>query len=94
MVDSVTTLPPGTPASVTVSFDGTLVHFSYSIPAGEPGVNGEVTNAQLANAVSGTSSNSNAVPTLDTAFSNDPPTLADMETVRAKINELITALRR
>jgi hypothetical protein len=53
-----------------------------------------VTNAALAGAISSTSSNSNAVPTLDTPFVNDPPTLADMETMRAKMNELITALRR
>ena len=53
-----------------------------------------MSNAALAGAISGTSSNSNAVTTLDTAFVNDPPTLADMETVRAKMNELITALRR
>ena len=33
VVDSVTTLPPGAAAWVTVSFDGTLVHFSYGIPA-------------------------------------------------------------
>ena len=32
--------------------------------------------AALATAISGTSNNTNAVPTLDTAFVNDPPTLA------------------
>ena len=31
---------------------------------------------------------------LDTPFANDPPTLADMEVMRAKVNELIAALRR
>jgi hypothetical protein len=31
---------------------------------------------------------------MDAAFTNEPPTLADMEMVRAKINELIFALRR
>jgi hypothetical protein len=36
----------------------------------------------------------NAVSNPDTPFGNDPPTLADMETLRAKVNELITALRR
>ena len=43
--------------------------------------------------MSGTSS-SNPVATLDTPFVNVPPTLADMELMRAKMNELITALRR
>lgn len=53
-----------------------------------------MTNAALAGAINGTSSNSNAVTTMDTAFVNDPPTLADLETMRAKMNELILALRR
>ena len=39
-------------------------------------------------------SNSNAVTTLDTAFVNDPPTLADMEVMRAAHNALVLALRR
>ena len=38
--------------------------------------------------------NTNAVATLDTPFANDPPTLADMEVRRAKMNELILAARR
>ena len=63
-------------------------------PQGPQGPQGEVTNAQLASAISGTSNSSNAVATLDTPFANDPPTLADMETARAKMNELILALRR
>lgn len=103
VVDSVTTLNPGDPATVTVSFDGVNVHFSYGIPRGTNGNNGsdgaqgppgEVTNVALAGAINGTSSNSNAVTTLDTPFLNDPPTLADMEVVRVKMNELILALRR
>jgi hypothetical protein len=32
--------------------------------------------------------------TLDTPFANDPPTLADLELMRAKVNEVILALRR
>ena len=38
--------------------------------------------------------NTNAVAALDTPFANDPPTLADIELLRAKMNELILALRR
>ena len=60
-------------------------------PQGEPG---EVTAQQLTDAIAGTSANSNAVSTLDTPFASDPPTLADMETMRAKMNELINTLRR
>ena len=71
IVDAVNTLPPGSAATVSVSFDGTDVHFTFGIPqgvAGEQGPPGEVTNAQLATAISmavgGTSNNTNAVPTL------------------------------
>ena len=93
VVDSVTTLPPGSPATVTVSFDGSLVHLSYAIPAGEPGVNGEVTNAALAAAIATTSSNSNAVPTLGLVVS-DPPSQAEVQTLANKMDELLLALRR
>jgi len=61
---------------------------------GTPGAPGEVSNAQLSTAINGTSSNTNAVATIDSPFVNDPPTLADLETMRAKMNELILALRR
>ncbi len=100
VVDSVTTLPAGDPATVSVSFDGTLVHFVFGLPAGGDGASGmdgaagEVTNVALAGAINGTSSNSNAVTTLDTPFVNDPPTLADMEVMRAAYNDLVLTLRR
>jgi hypothetical protein len=48
-----------------------------------------VTNAQLSTAISGTSSNTNAVNTLDTPFA-DP----DMEAMRQKMNEMLLAARR
>jgi hypothetical protein len=44
--------------------------------------------------MSSASANSNGVGTLDTSFTNDPPMLSDIELLRAKMNELITALRR
>ncbi len=97
VVDAVNTLPAGSPATVSVSFDGTLVHFVFNLPVGQDGVQGppgEVTSLALAMSISGTSSNSNAVTTLDTAFSNDPPTLADLEVMRAAYNALVLALRR
>ncbi len=61
---------------------------------GIQGPPGEVTTAQLNGAISTTSSNSNGVATMDTAFTNDPASLADMELMRAKYNELVLALRR
>ena len=103
VVDAVNTLNPGDNASVSVSFDGSNVRFTFGIPRGADGTNGgdgaqgppgEISQAQLDNAISGTSNNTNAVSTLDTPFTNDPPTLADMELMRAKVNELILNGRR
>jgi hypothetical protein len=46
-------------------------------------------NAAIAGAIGGTSSNTNAIPTLDTPFA-DP----DTEALRLRLNELIDTLRR
>jgi len=99
VVDGVTTLNPGDNATVDVSFDGSNVRFQFGIPRGNDGGTGsdgqpgEVTNADLSNAIDGTSANTNAVDTLDSAPS-DPPTFADYEALRAKVNELILNGRR
>ena len=116
VVDGVTTLPPGDPATVVTSFDGAGVHFTFGIPRGAtgaagmegiqgppgedgpqgsegpqglPGLPGEVTSAALAAAIAGTSNNTDGVATLDTPFA-DP----DTEVLRAKVNEILLALRR
>ncbi len=104
VVDSVTTLNPGEPATVGVTFDGSNVRFNFGLPRGNDGApgaagaNGEVSqvdlNNGLLNTLSQTSSNTNAVATLNTPFTNDPPTLADLEQMRLKVNELVLALRR
>jgi hypothetical protein len=74
------------------------VHFTFAIPRGSDGSNGsngtdgapgEISHAQLDNAISGTSANTNSVSTLDTAFA-DP----DMEAMRQKLNEMILNGRR
>jgi hypothetical protein len=104
IVEAVNTLNPGEPATVGVSFDGTNVRFTFGIPRGSDGAtgatgqNGEVTqvdlnNAQL-NTLSQTSNVTNSVSTLDTPFTNDPPTLADLEMMRQAYNDLVLALRR
>ena len=103
-MDIVNTLNRGEPATVGVNFDGTNVRFAFGIPRGNDGAtgpagqNGEVTQVDLANAqfntLSQTSSNTNAVPTLDMPFANDPPTLADLEQMRLAHNALVLALRR
>ena len=96
VIDSITTLDPGANASVTVYFDGTLVHLSFAIPRGlqgEQGIQGppgEVTNAALASAIAGTSNNTNAVATLDTPFDDNPAA----ETIRQAFNALVLGLRR
>ena len=92
IVDSVTTLDPGNPATVGVSFDGANVRFTFGIPRGSDGSQGapgEVTQAQLDTAINGTSANTNAVSTLDSPFV-DP----DLETLRQKLNEMILNGRR
>jgi hypothetical protein len=40
VVDSVTTLGPGQPASVTATLIGTVLHLSLAIPEGQPGLQG------------------------------------------------------
>ena len=99
------TLQPWENATVQANFDGSAVHFAFGIPRGidgqqgpqglqgAPGAPGEVTALDLAEDIAGTSTNTNGVATLDAVFS-DPPTLADLEAVRGKLNELILALRR
>jgi hypothetical protein len=102
VVDGVSTLDPGQPASVQTSFDGSNVRFTFGIPRGQDGSNGndgaqgptgEVSEAMLSstigNALSNTSANTNGVGTLDSNFT-DP----DMEALRQKLNELISAARR
>ncbi len=103
VIDSVGTLNPGENATVSVSFDGSSVHFSFGIPrgaTGEPGTQGqpgEVTNSDLASAINGvlaqTSNTSNGVALLGMTVS-DPPTQAEVQAVATKLDELITALRR
>jgi hypothetical protein len=95
VVDGVTTLDPGQPATVQTSFDGSNVRFQFGIPRGNDGSNGsdgapgEVSNADLTNAINGTSNNTNAVATLDSVFA-DP----DMEALRQKVNEMVLNGRR
>jgi hypothetical protein len=94
-VSGVTTLDPGQAATVDAVFDGVMVQLSFGLPRGADGINGtdgapgEVTAQQLLEAVDLTSSNSNAVSTLDNGYSD-----GEAEELRQKVNELIVALRR
>lgn len=99
VVDMVNTLPPGLNADVTVTSDGTSLHFTFSIPRGTDGapgaqgLPGEVSlndlNNGLLTTLNQTSNISNAVGTLDNAY-----TASETEELRLKLNELINALRR
>ncbi|HBJ87415.1 MAG TPA: hypothetical protein DDZ88_26875 [Verrucomicrobiales bacterium] len=101
IVDGVSTLDPGQPATVQTNFDGSNVRFTFGIPRGQDGSDGsngtegaqgppgEVSQAQLDSAINGTSANTNNVSTLDAAF-GDP----EMEALRQKLNELILNGRR
>ena len=98
-VDSVTI---GSGTSVNVSLITGVLHFDFIIQPGPPG---EVTQAQLSNDLSNTanqamlntlpqtSANSNNVALLSGTIGN-PPTQAEVQENRDKINELIQALRR
>ena len=58
-------------------------------PQGPQGPPGEVSTEQLDAAIAGTSSNSNAVETLD-----EPCPDPDLEILRGRFNALVLALRR
>ena len=74
------------------------MRITFGIPRGSDGSNGsdgaqgppgEISQAQLNSAISGTSANTNSVGTLETGFP-DP----DMEAMRQKLNEMILNGRR
>ncbi|MFO1439455.1 MAG: hypothetical protein U1F81_14140 [Verrucomicrobiaceae bacterium] len=103
IVDGVNTLPAGSNASVNVSFDGTNVHFTFSIPQGSDGATGpqgppgEVTqtdlNNGLLNNLSQCSNNSNSVGNLSQG-ADGSYNQSQMQQVLDKLDELINALRR
>ncbi len=96
IVDGVNTLNPGDPATVSVTFDGSNVHFTFGIPRGNDGATGppgEVSQAQLDNAISGTSNNTNGVSTMgQTADFNYNQ--SQMQDVLNKLDEFLNAARR
>jgi len=109
VVDGVATLNPGDNATVSVSFDGTQVHFSFGLPRGadgSAGMNGsdggqgpagEVTTQQMndaiGSAVTDTARNPGAVGTFGGTFS-DPPTQGEMQAFAAYVEGLRVALQR
>ena len=71
-MDQVNTLPQWEYAAVQATFDGTAIHLAVGIPGGADGQPGQVTNSDLATAVAGSSTNTNAVATLDALFLISP----------------------
>jgi hypothetical protein len=96
VVDGVNTLDPGSPANVTVSFDGTDVHFTFDIPRGDTGQEGppgQVTEGQLNDAIAGTAQNPSGIGPWTGSFS-DPPTQAEMYDFAGWVESLRSALVR
>ena len=72
---------------------GNTVTLSFTLPVGDTGAPGEVSNATLSNENGTTARNPNGVAQLAGNISN-PPTQAELQTLQDKINELIAALQR
>ena len=92
-IGSVITGMAGTGAAVSVNVNGSIVELSFTIPAGEMGPMGEVSSATLAGEIAGTARDPIMVTDL-VLTPSDPPTQGDLAAVIAKVNELISALRR
>ena len=108
VIESVTTLPPGNPASATVSLVGSELRFTFALPEGAvgpvgqtgndgqqgpQGPPGEVSQTDLNNA---TLNMLNQSSNVTNNVSELPSGFSDpdAETLRLKMNELILALRR
>ncbi len=92
-IGSVTTGTPGSPAGAQVNVFGNNVELSFTIPAGDTGAPGEVSNSTLASEISGTARNPNSVAPIPFTV-NNPPTQAELQAVVDKLNELIASLQR
>ncbi len=102
VMDGVTTLPPGSPATVDASIAAGVLHLSFGIPQGTAGSDGAtgptgpmgaVTPQNLDDAVATTARNPSAIGPFTGTFSN-PPTQAELEAFAAYIETLRLALLR
>ena len=108
VVESVSTLPPGNPATATVSLVGGELRFSFALPEGATGPigstgndgqqgpqgpPGEVTQTDLNNGLLNTLSQSSANSNAIDVLANSFSD-PDAEALRLRMNELILALRR
>ena len=98
-VEATNTLPSGDPATVSSTFDGTTVRFTFGIPQGPQGTPGntgppgEVTTQQLTDSIANTAQNPTTLSPLNIAIS-DPPTQSEVEAILTQLNDLLTALQR
>ena len=92
-IGSVTTGTPGSPAGAQVNVFGNNVELSFTIPAGDTGPAGEVTQSALNSAIMGTAQNPTGISTLSLTIS-DPPTKAEVEAILGFANTLLSALQR
>ena len=98
VVDGVNTLNPGDAATVSVSFDGSNVRFTFGIPRGNDGT-GANGAARRGDECAAHQARSAARATTQRRGDDGHAfclirRMADMELMRAKFNELVLALRR
>ncbi|HRK13873.1 MAG TPA: hypothetical protein PK490_06265 [Prosthecobacter sp.] len=94
-VDSVGTLNPGQPATVSVTVTGQTLHFHFGIPrglTGEQGPPGEVTGQELAD---GLETRAFAIPSVGTLDQSAEPEYSPTQAqdIINTLNALITALK-
>lgn len=99
-IDSVTTLPPGSAATVTAFISSGILHLSFGLPQGNDGAQGppgEVTYSELNSATAAvlaqTSNNTNGVGQLGMVADGSYQQW-QLQAVIDKLDELIAAARR
>ena len=92
-IGSVTTGTPESPTGAQVKVNGNNVELAFTIPAGDTGPMGEVSQSALNSAIMGTAQNPTGVSSLSLPIS-DPPTKAEVEAILAFANAMLSALQR
>lgn len=97
VVDGVVQLPYGALPTVTLTFDGSDVHFSLGIPEGAPGAPGEVTTAAMETAIADALAGVPTIAAMNSAIAaavSDRPTTATMNaTIGASLADRPTTLQ-
>lgn len=88
VVDGVSLFPHGSLPTVTLAFDGVDVHFTFGIPAGAPGADGlpgEVTTAQMNDAISNALVDRPTITAMTQAIADAVATRTTLVQVQAEI---------